>query len=395
METLPRITQIEAISVQPISDVKERAVGQSQEVIKTHPPLLTPRQHEILVLASNGLKSREIGDLLGLSVKAVDNYRSNIRLRLDALNTAEAVTKVSLFGDRPELGNEASDHTWYSGPFVRPLNMREKEVLERVAEGLPSKIIASRLGVTVRAVENCRSRIFLKLGAFNSAHAVNIALQLGVIGELSTLPPPHSQPKESKKEEPKDKLSQREKEVLFHSVMGQSAKQIAGIFRIAQKTIENHTANIRKRYGASSTVHALVKALIAGDISIEDLKQNAIASVSHDTDTPEQTENKTQLSARRKEVLLLAALGNTSKEIAALLGIAPKTVENHRSAILMQLNAFSMKEALVKALMLEEITLDDLQKPSEQDTPQVEHTQLVQVRKQLAEEAMLQPTATN
>jgi DNA-binding NarL/FixJ family response regulator len=43
------------------------------------------------------------------------------------------------------------------------------------------------------------------------------------------------------------------------------------------------------------------------------------------------------LTKRETEVLRLLALGNTSKEVAATMGISPRTVENHRAHIMTKL----------------------------------------------------------
>lgn len=56
------------------------------------------------------------------------------------------------------------------------------------------------------------------------------------------------------------------------------------------------------------------------------------------------------LSEREREVLQLLAEGATSKEIAAMLGLRPKTVENHRARILDKLGAANSAAAVRTAL---------------------------------------------
>ena len=56
------------------------------------------------------------------------------------------------------------------------------------------------------------------------------------------------------------------------------------------------------------------------------------------------------LSAREREVLRLLADGGTSKEIAVTLGLAPKTVENHRARILDKLGVANSAAAVRIAL---------------------------------------------
>jgi DNA-binding CsgD family transcriptional regulator len=55
---------------------------------------LTPREKEILQLVVDGHTNPEIAQKLFLSVKTVDNYRTNIMMKLDVSNTAALVTKA-------------------------------------------------------------------------------------------------------------------------------------------------------------------------------------------------------------------------------------------------------------------------------------------------------------
>ncbi len=58
------------------------------------------------------------------------------------------------------------------------LSKREHEVLAGMTEGLQSKLIAHRLGISLRTVDMHRANIFSKLSAKNATHAVSIASQL-------------------------------------------------------------------------------------------------------------------------------------------------------------------------------------------------------------------------
>ena len=78
---------------------------------------------------------------------------------------------------------------------VRPLSLyerpralptpREQEVLTAMADGLATKAIARRLGVSAKTVENHKTRLFDKLGARTQAHAVSLAIGHGLVA-----PPP-------------------------------------------------------------------------------------------------------------------------------------------------------------------------------------------------------------
>jgi DNA-binding NarL/FixJ family response regulator len=56
-----------------------------------------------------------------------------------------------------------------------------------------------------------------------------------------------------------------------------------------------------------------------------------------------------QLTAREREVLVRIAQGQTNATIAADLGLAPKTIGNHVSAIFAKLRVASRAEAIVRA----------------------------------------------
>ena len=61
------------------------------------------------------------------------------------------------------------------------LTLREREVLQLIAEGASNKEIAPRLGISTKTVENHRSRLMVKLGAHNSADLTREAFRLGVV----------------------------------------------------------------------------------------------------------------------------------------------------------------------------------------------------------------------
>lgn len=60
----------------------------------------------------------------------------------------------------------------------------------------------------------------------------------------------------------------------------------------------------------------------------------------------------TALTPRQLEILALVADGQNTKEIAAVLGLSPKTVENYRSAIMRRLDAKNLAHAVTVARSL-------------------------------------------
>jgi two-component system response regulator NreC len=66
------------------------------------------------------------------------------------------------------------------GDAVDPLSLREREILELIAEGLSGPEVARQLGLKPKTVENHRQRIMEKLGIHTTAGLVRYALQVGL-----------------------------------------------------------------------------------------------------------------------------------------------------------------------------------------------------------------------
>ena len=65
--------------------------------------------------------------------------------------------------------------------FEEPLTPREIQVLELLAEGLPNKAIAARLGISDQTVKFHVASIYGKLNAVNRTDAVRRAVRRGLI----------------------------------------------------------------------------------------------------------------------------------------------------------------------------------------------------------------------
>jgi DNA-binding NarL/FixJ family response regulator len=78
---------------------------------------------------------------------------------------------------RPPSIDELPDNDEYA----EPLTAREVEVLELLAEGLPNKSIAARLGISDQTVKFHVASICGKLGAANRTDAVRRAVRRGLI----------------------------------------------------------------------------------------------------------------------------------------------------------------------------------------------------------------------
>jgi NarL family two-component system response regulator LiaR len=62
-----------------------------------------------------------------------------------------------------------------------PLSKREREILQKVADGATTRQVASELGISPHTVKTHLERIFEKLGANDRAQAVAIAIRTGIV----------------------------------------------------------------------------------------------------------------------------------------------------------------------------------------------------------------------
>lgn len=64
------------------------------------------------------------------------------------------------------------------------LTSREREILQLVAEGYSNKELCTRLGISLRTVENHRHNLMRKLGAHNSADLTREAFRMGLVRNM-------------------------------------------------------------------------------------------------------------------------------------------------------------------------------------------------------------------
>ena len=84
---------------------------------------------------------------------------------VDRIEQAIARSAAVLQAQRPRLQLQAR---------IDELTGREREVMTRVAKGLPNKLIADELGISVRTVEVHRSRVFDKMNVKSAVELANV-----------------------------------------------------------------------------------------------------------------------------------------------------------------------------------------------------------------------------
>lgn len=72
------------------------------------------------------------------------------------------------------------DATAGAAARIASLTSREREVLERITEGKPNKVIAAELDVSEKTVESHRARVMKKMGVRSLAGLIRAALKVGL-----------------------------------------------------------------------------------------------------------------------------------------------------------------------------------------------------------------------
>jgi DNA-binding NarL/FixJ family response regulator len=101
----------------------------------------------------------------------------SLRVVGEFLSLAEA-RSAAIESDAILIANKAAEPR---PDFEEPLTPREIEVLELLAQGLPNKAIAARLGISDQTVKFHVSSISGKLGAANRTDTVRRAVRRGLI----------------------------------------------------------------------------------------------------------------------------------------------------------------------------------------------------------------------
>ena len=111
----------------------------------------------------------------------LDDAHIAIEAEFDSLADARAaaVRADGVLLASPTGGRTLTDAE--GGWIDEPLTPREVEVLERLAEGLPNKAIAQRLGISDQTVKFHVASIYGKLGVSNRTAAVRRAVRRGLI----------------------------------------------------------------------------------------------------------------------------------------------------------------------------------------------------------------------
>ena len=125
----------------------------------------------IILAGSADARQRLRARINGAAVDIVGEFPSvgaarRSGVRADGILVADAA-------DEAAAGDQAA--------YREPLTPREVDVLEALAEGLPNRAIAARLGISDQTVKFHVASVMAKLGAVNRTDAVRRAVRDGLI----------------------------------------------------------------------------------------------------------------------------------------------------------------------------------------------------------------------
>jgi len=127
------------------------------------------------------------------------------------------------------------------------LTPREAEVLQRIAAGQGTKLMACEMNVTTETLRTYVKNVLAKLGAHSRLEAAALVSRPGP-GELA-----HEHPLLAA-------LTPREREVLAQLTRGAGLREVAMQLHMSLKTVNTHLHNLRGKLGVHSTLEAVALA---------------------------------------------------------------------------------------------------------------------------------------
>jgi DNA-binding CsgD family transcriptional regulator len=125
-----------------------------------------------IIVGPASVRERLRWELEARSIQVAGEFDTMAEARRSGLDTDIIVTP-------PEAFSETGDQI--DSVFEEALTHRELEVLELLAEGLPNKGIAERLGISDQTVKFHIASIMGKLGASNRVETVRRAVRRGLL----------------------------------------------------------------------------------------------------------------------------------------------------------------------------------------------------------------------
>ncbi len=235
-----------------------------------------------------------------------------------------------------------------------PLKERESAILSRVAAGMTSAEVAADLGLGVRTVENAKKALFVRLGVLSQAHAVSLAVSLGLLaghgdgGRRPALLDALARRLIPASDEP---ITARVVSAETRRVPGEdppsvliTRKPLPGALVV--DVIRSGTlAIVAESQSAADFQFAVAQARL-GRSTIADGDLQALLQALRDTvvAVPQIT-----LTGRETDLLTSVAAGESVNQTARSLGIAVKTVENTQRMLFRKLGVRNRSQAIAVA----------------------------------------------
>ncbi len=108
-----------------------------------------------------------------------DTTPADLRAAIRAVHAGQAYFSPTVARTLAEALREQA----VASPTMDRLTPRERDLLARIARGLPNKEIAADLGISVRTVESHRDSLMRKTGLRNVAALTRLALESGLLSQ--------------------------------------------------------------------------------------------------------------------------------------------------------------------------------------------------------------------
>lgn len=152
---------------------------------------------DVRMLGMSGLELQERLNQLGITISVVvltafASTQTTVRaMRNGALTLMEKPCDDDQLWEAIRAGIAADTKQWEQDRHrqailqrLDELTPKEREVLEHVVAGHANKVIASKLDVSVRTVENHRQRVFQKMEADSLAELVRLSIEVGIASDF-------------------------------------------------------------------------------------------------------------------------------------------------------------------------------------------------------------------
>ena len=159
------------IAVMDISMPTLNGLNAAREISRSSPKTKT-------ILLTQHDESQYIREALEAGVKGYvlkSQVASDLLLAIRQVSRGQVYLSPGVSGAVMEAYNSKSEKS------ENPLTLRERQVLQLIAEGKSTKDVASLLGISVKTAESHRTRLMRKLGIHETASLVRYAVRQGIV----------------------------------------------------------------------------------------------------------------------------------------------------------------------------------------------------------------------